>query len=337
MSEWETRLAVRSGWANLPATIRGAIWTLLAGLTFSFMGVMVKLMGDRLDSFQIAFFRAGFGLVCILPFAIAAGPSVLATRRPLLHLIRGSVGMVGMFGGFYSLTHLPLAYAAALSFTKPLFLTILASILLSEKVRLRRISATVIGFGGVLIILRPGSEISTINFFASAVALFAAFSVALVVVSVKKLVETERPVTVMLYFGLISTTLALGPALYVWRSPTVSEWGALIAIGALGASAQSLMIRGYQSAEAMSVASLDYARIVYAGLFGYFIFGELPDRWTLLGTAVIVLSSFYIIRREHQLGKRRSAPILDQAPIKPADIAPTARQPGNARPHDADD
>lgn len=328
MSEWESAFAARIGWSRLPASLRGAVWALTSALVFSLMAVLVKLMGSRLDSFQVAFFRAAFGLFGILPFAIMAGSVSWRTNRLPVHLLRGTVGMAGMFCGFYSITHLPLADATALSFTKPLFLTVLASVLLGETIRARRITATVLGFVGVVIMLRPGVNLDPAAF----VALGGAFSVAIVVVTVKKLVVTERPVTVMFYFGIISTLIAAIPAAYVWKQPTLEEFGALVLIGLLGATAQTCMIRGFQLADAMAVASLDYTRLLYAGIFSILIFNEIPDRWTVVGASIIVAATFYIIYREQQLGKRATAPVLDQAPIKPDDIAPEVKRPERRNP-----
>jgi len=317
LPDFETRLAARTGWSRLSASVRGSLWVLLAALMFSLMAVFVKIMGNRLDSFQVAFFRALFGLMCILPFALAAGPSILRTRRLPLHLLRGTIGMAAMFAGFYSLAHLPLADATALSFTKPLFLTVLASVLLGERIRRRRITATIVGFLGVVLILRPGAGAIQPAAF---VALFGALSVAFVVVTVKKLVRTESGVTVLIYFGVISTAIAAVPAAFVWQTPTPQELLLLLLIGFLGASAQSCMIRGYQAADATAVSSLDYSRMLYAIAFGYAIFGELPDAWSLCGALVIILSAIYIVHRERQLGHNPPAPLIDRSPIRPTDV-----------------
>ena len=147
-------MPVEERWLKLSPALRGALWMLLGGLLFSVMGVLVKFLGKRLDSFQIAFFRAAFGFACILPFALAAGARNLRTRRLPAHLLRGLLGMISMFGGYYSVVHLPLADATALGFTKPLFVIILAVLILREKVRIRRWTATVVGFIGVVIMLR---------------------------------------------------------------------------------------------------------------------------------------------------------------------------------------
>lgn len=321
---WEHHIARRIGWLKMTANARGAIWVLLAGLLFALMGVMVKAMGNRLDSFQVAFFRALFGLLCILPFAIVAGPKVLKTRRLPMHIWRGAIGMCGMFSGFYAITHLSLADATALSFTKPLFLTILASVLLGETLRIRRITATTIGFIGVVIMLRPGMGVIQP---AALIALLGALAVAFVVVTVKKLVETEQPVTVLFYFGLFSTSIAAVPLWFVWETPTKAELIGLMLTGVLGATAQSCMIRGYQASEATAVASLDYFRMLYAVAFGYLFFSELPDVWTVTGAGVIIASTLYIFHRERVLGKARPAPVLDQTPLSPNELSTKDKRP----------
>ncbi len=297
---WLASLEIR--WLSIPAIWRGALWMLLAGFLFSTMGVLVKLLGNRLDSFQVAFFRAAFGLVTVLPFALFAGWSVLRTRRPWLHGLRGLLGAGGMTCGFYSLTHLPLAEATAYSFTKPLFLVLLAALFLGEKIRARRISATLIGFAGVLIMLRPGASVEL----AALVALVGAALVSAIVVAVKLLLRTDRPVTVMFWFGVLSTLLTLLPAWYVWIPPTPWELLLLISTGALGASAQGAMVRSYLVAEATAIAPFGYLQLVFAGFFGYLIFAEIPSFWTLLGAGIIIASTLYIAHREARLQRRQT-------------------------------
>jgi drug/metabolite transporter (DMT)-like permease len=316
---WRQRLTgLQARWLALAPGARAVIWAVLAGLSFTLMGVLVKFLGTRLHSLEMTFFRAAFGLATILPFAIAAGPEALRTRRPWGHLARGMFGAAGMFSGFYALTHLPLATATAYSFTKPLFLVVLAALVLGERVRARRIAATAVGFLGVIIMLRPHAGIE----FAQVIALIGAAMVAGVVVAIKLLVRTERPVTVMFYFGVISTVATLIPALFVWRLPTGFELVLLMAVGFIGASGQSAMLRSYSLAEATVIGPLDYLRLVYAIIFGFVLFAEVPDLTTLAGASVIVAATLYIAHREARLGKPASPPIVDPAPAPPSDTRP---------------
>ena len=208
------------------------------------------------------------------------------------------IGYTAMVLGFYAVTHLPLADATALSFTRPLFMIVLAVLFLGEQVRWRRWSATGVGFIGVLVMARPGEAGLDI---ASLSAIAGTLFVAGVGVMLKRLSTTERPETIIFYFTVISSILALGPALYVWRTPTAPEVLGLIAIGALGSLGQYLTIRSYRIAEATAVDPVDYARLLIATFFGFLLFRELPDIWTVVGALIIIASTLYITRREARL------------------------------------
>lgn len=291
--------AMRGRLLALPANVRGALWVLLAATLFAGMGTLVKLLGDRFDSFQLAFFRALFGFLAILPFVARMGFAKLRTKRPGLHFLRGIGGAAAMLCGFYAITHLTFADAVSLSYARALFLIPLAVVFLGETVRARRWTATGIGFLGVIIMMRPTGAIELATF----VAILGAFLVAAVTIMVKKLSETDRPETLIFYFGVISTSVALLPALQVWRSPAWDELALLMLVGACGAGAQYCMIRGYRIGEATAVIPFDYARLLIAGVIGVVVFAEIPDAWTLTGAAVIVVSTLYIALREAQLGK----------------------------------
>jgi drug/metabolite transporter (DMT)-like permease len=312
---------LQARWLALPVSVRGPLWMMAAGALFAAMTLLVKILAGQLNSFEIAFFRAAFGLASVLPFALAAGRAAFVTRRPFTHLARGLVGAVAMSATFYSIAHLPLAEATALSFTRPLFVVLLAAAFLGEPVRIRRLAATAVGFLGVLIMLRPQRWFTGEGIELAAVAgLGGAALVAVVIVFVKKLIRTERPVTLLFYFGLISTLGALVPALpdWVWPSWTQLFW--LLVMGAVGASAQSLIIRAYMVADATVVSPFDYIRLVFAAIFGFAFFGEVPGSWMLAGAGVIIAATVYIAHREARLG-RVSPPVLDQAPLTPQDLA----------------
>ncbi|HEX2115527.1 MAG TPA: DMT family transporter, partial [Alphaproteobacteria bacterium] len=141
---------------RLPDNARGALWMLGAVTAFAMMDALIKWVGQTLDPFQIALFRCLFGGLFVLPFALRHGPAAIRTRRWGGHLGRALIGYTAMTLGFYAVTHLPLADATALSFTRPLFMILLAVLFLNEQVRWRRWSATGVGFLGVLVMARPG-------------------------------------------------------------------------------------------------------------------------------------------------------------------------------------
>lgn len=299
---------------RLAPNVRGALWVLLGCALFTCMGTLVKLLSAEFDSFQLAFFRAGFGFLAVLPFVARDRFAAVRTRRLAAHAARGLLGAGAMLCGFYALTHLSYADAVSLSYARPLFLIPMAVAFLGEQVRVRRWAATGIGFVGVLIMLRPGHAPDLATF----VALGGAALVAVVTVLIKRLSATERPETLLFYFGVISTTVALMPALAVWRHPSFGELLLLLTVGACAACGQYCTVRSFKVGEATAVIPFDYARLLLAGVIGFAVFAEVPDVWTICGALVIVASTLYIALREAQLGKapRPTHPAMES--VQPA-------------------
>ncbi len=301
MSGLHGRLSqLREAWLDQPANSRGALWMIVAALGFTINGALVKLLGEGgIGAFQTALARAVIATSLLLPLLARTGLGILATRHPMVHLMRAVAGSGAMMCGFYALTKLPLAEVTALSFTTPLFIIVLAVLLLGEPVRWRRWSATLVGFLGVLIMLRPGVQAFDP---AAIAALGMALGIAVAVVLVKRLPAGESHLTMLFYFGIASIAMALGPALATWRAPSPAQSLMLVAVGVLGVASQALIIRAFRSGEATFVAPFDYIKLLLAGLIGYALFGEVPDGWTWVGAAVIVGATIYIARREAQLG-----------------------------------
>ena len=287
----------------LPDNVRGALWIVVGCVCFVAMTTLAKAMGAHFHSFQVAFFRALFGFFAVVPFMIRIGPSVVRTRRLGLHIARSFGGAFAMLCGFYAITHLPLADAVSISYARALFLIPLAVVLLGEVVRVRRWTATAVGFIGVLVMMRPGGEIAPATF----VALGGALIVAFVTITIKQLARTERPETMQLYSGTVASLVTLIPALFFWRMPDAEQLAILMAMGGCGAAGQYCMIRGFRVGETTALIPFDYTRLLFAGVIGYFVFLEVPDAWTLTGAAIIVASTLYIALREAKLG-RRDAP-----------------------------
>lgn len=292
-------------WGGLSPNARGAWLVVASGVLFTLVSVFVKLLGQSLHSFEIAFFRALFGLLWVLPAVAWHGVGVLRTKRPLGHVMRGAFGMGVMFCSFYAAIHLPLAEVTAYGFTKPFFVALLAVLFLGEACPPRRLAAIAVGFGGMLLLLRPDVTANP----AILVALLAAVFMALVVVMVSKLGRSEHPVAVMFYFGLVSTAIAAVPALLVWRQPTGEELALLALMGGCGALAQSLMLRAFSIGEATVLVNFEYLQLLHAILFGIVVFGDIPGLATLAGSAVIILTAAYVARREG----RRAAPVTPAA------------------------
>jgi len=291
------RLLVR--WRHLPANLRGALWMLASALLFVAMSTLVKFLGQNLNSFQVAFFRAATGLIFILPFMIRAPGNLFRPKRLHLHLARGIAGACAMMCGFYGFTYLPLADATAITFARALFLVPLAMLVLREVVGPRRLGATLVGFVGVLIILRPTGSTDP----AALVALTGAALVAVAVIFVKVLSRDNDPLTLLFTSGIISTVVTLGPALWFWTMPTWEQWVLLMLMGAFGVAAHTCFVRAYAVGEATALAPLDYTRLIFATMVGFFVFADLPDLYTVLGAVIIVASTLYITVREAQTSR----------------------------------
>jgi drug/metabolite transporter (DMT)-like permease len=214
-----------------------------------------------------------------------------------------------MVAGFYATTRLPLTDSTAISFTAPLFMILTAIFLLGETVRWRRGLATLAGFIGVLVMVRPDS--GTLDL-AAAVGLFAAFLAALSTTLIKRLSSTEEALTILVYFGLFSSVLTAVPAYFVWRTLTGDELALLALVGILGAVGQFCQVSAYAAGELMAIAPIDYSRLIFAGIMGFLLFAELPDRYTLVGAAIIVGSTLYIAYRETQLSRMHRAALAAQ-------------------------
>jgi drug/metabolite transporter (DMT)-like permease len=236
---------------------------------------------------------------------IRGGRGSLRTGRVLGHLGRTFFGCASVVLGFYALTHLEYAEAVALSYTRPLFLVVLAVLFLGETVRWRRWIATAIGFVGIIVMLRPEAGAFTA---AHALAILGAFCVAVVGVLVKQLSATERPEAIIFYFGVLSSLLALPPALMVWQPLGLASLALLCLVGVLGTLGQYFVIRTYRLIEATQAEPVDYIKLLIATAIGFVGFGEWPDVWVFVGAFIIITATLYITRREARLARQGAAP-----------------------------
>ena len=291
--------------ARLSAPLRGAFYMIGAGASFAIMIVIVRHVSAEQHPFEIAFFRNMFGLAFMLPWIVRTGWEGLRTKRFRLHLFRALIGLSAMLCFFTAISLIPVAEVTALTFTAPLFATIGAALVLGEKVRLRRWTATAIGFVGALVILRPGSAMLTP---AALTALASAAFMAVAILSVKALSRTENPNAIVLYMGLLLTPLSLVGALFVWTTPAPETWPWLVVMGLTATLGQLLMTRAFATAEASAVLPFDFARLIFVAIFGFLLFGERPDLWTWIGAAVIIAATVYIAHREARLGKGAPPP-----------------------------
>jgi drug/metabolite transporter (DMT)-like permease len=291
----------RERWSRLGPNLQGALWLLLSCLGFSVMATFVKFAAREVSPFEITFFRCFFGLLVLAPVIAWQGFGALRTRHFGMHAWRGILGATAMGCAYFGLSRMELAAYNALSFSKPLFAILLAVIVLNETVRWRRWAATFVGFLGVLVMMRPGTDAFDPN---GLFALGDALCIAILITVLKKLPAYERPLAMLFYFGLVSSPIALALALPHWTWPTPEVWAMLLAIGTIGALSQYWWILAFRAGEASAVAPFDYSRLLFSAFFGFIFFAEVPDSWTWAGAALIVASTIYIARREAQMASR---------------------------------
>ena len=280
-------------------------------LCFGTMAVLIRIASKSMHPFEIAFFRSLFGALAAAPLLWRGGWRSLCTDRLGFYTLRCAIGTVSMLAGFWAIAHLPLAQAIALSYSSPLFVTVGAVLFLGEIVRARRWSAVVAGFAGVLVIVRPGTDGFTA---ASLVALLSAACSGAVTISIKFLARSDPPDTIVLLTTWLWVPLSLPAALWVWQWPPPSAWPLLVVIGMLGTAGQYTWTHALKRAEASSLAPLSYLQLVFVALCAWLAFGETPDRWTVLGAAIVIGASLYIARREARLAReRRTAPPVEKA------------------------
>lgn len=281
--------------------LRAALMMSLSAILFGCMALVIRLASAELHAFEIAFFRNLFGLMFALPILLRHGSRILETHMLRFYFLRCLIGMVSMLAGFWAIVHLPLAQAVAISYSTPLFVTIGAVLILGEVVRIRRWSAVMVGFVGVLILLRPTADTFTAG---ALIALLAAALSAAVAISIKFLTRTEKPDTIVFYTTLIWVPMSLFPALLFWRAPTGITWLWIIAAGGFGTMAHMLWTRALRLGDASAITPISFVQLPFIAVAAYYLFGEPLDRWTILGSVVILGSNIYIARRELQIARR---------------------------------
>ncbi len=280
--------------------IKAALLMTASAVLFGFMTVTIRLASQQLHAFEIAFFRSLFGFVFALPLLLRHGPGLLRTDKWRFYVLRCCIGIVSMFAGFWAVVHLPLAQAISLSYATPLFVTVGAVLFLGEVVRLRRWTAVLLGFVGVVVIVRPGAADFSA---ASLIALLAAAMSGTVAISIKYLSRTEHPDAIVLITTGLWVLLSLPGAVPVWQWPSGWVWLWVVLAGGFGTIAHLLWTRALKLGEVSALTPLSFLQLPVVIVFGYFLFAEKLDLWTGVGAAVIVGSNIYIAHREARLAR----------------------------------
>jgi drug/metabolite transporter (DMT)-like permease len=297
--EW-LRVRVRARWDGMERAARGALLVSIGSIGLVVMSALVKYLGSRLPPFEILFFRSFVGFLFILPVFMRDPAAPFRTRRLGMHFVRGLVGACGNFCMFWTLTHMLLADALALQFSRPLWMIPLALMFLSEAVGLRRTLIAAVGFAGILLYTRPFTDGFDAN---AVVGAFGGLFAALVVVAIKRLQTSESTRVIMFYYAFWNSLFALLPAIFTWIWPTPGEFALLCLIGFLGIGGQALITQGLSLGDATALVPLDYVRVFYAAVVGYLFFGELPGVWSFAGMALVIATSLYLVLTEKKTAK----------------------------------
>ncbi len=275
--------------------IQAAVLMIGGAFCVASQNAIIRIVSAEIHTFEIVFFRNLFGLAAMLPFLARAGPEMLRVAQPGGLLLMSVFHLAGMVCYFLAIAYLPLADVIALGFSKPMFVTLGAAILLAEVVKARRWSAVLIGFLGVMIVLRPGADV--ISPYALLVLVGTTMGAATSLM-IKYLTGRCSVSAIVWYQALFATALSLPLCLIHWRMPDAMEWPLLIAIGILGTFAWLTTTRALALIDASAAAPFEFLRLPFAALIAFVLFAEIPKLSTWLGGAVIFAAAFYIARRE---------------------------------------
>lgn len=271
---------------------------------FSSLDLCAKYLSQTLPVLEVSWARY-FGHFAIMVVFLAPkhGMGLLRTNRPMLQLVRSLLLLGCTVGFFLAISYIPLADAAAIGFVSPLIVTALSVPLLGEAVGPRRWTAVAIGFVGALIIVRPGLGVVH---WASFVVLAVAASYALYQITTRMLASTDAPLTTLFYSAFVGALILTCVVPFVWVTPTaLLEIAAMLGIGLIGGLGHYLLIRAHGLAPVAVLAPLTYTSLLWNTAYGYAVFGDLPDGWTVAGAAVLIATGLYVLYREGIRRKER--------------------------------
>lgn len=286
---------------------------------FTAMAAIVKATSDVVPAGQAVFFRSFFAIPVILIWLLIRGElsQGLRARNPKGHIWRGVLGTTGMALTFFGLGLLPLPEVTAIGYATPIFTVILAAIFLGERIRLIRISAVGIGLVGVIIMVWPrltgASNLEDAAMVGALCILLATLARAMVQIHIRKLVQTDTTSAIVFYFSATASVLSLATLPFGWVMPDTQTLLLLISAGLVGGVAQILVTSSYRFGPASMLAPYDYTSMIFAILFGYFLFSELPTLVMLFGATLVVSGNVLVIWRESRLGldRRKARSVSD--------------------------
>lgn len=287
------RQAYHDKLAALPPPARGAYWMLISAFGYSASIAIVHHLVDRLPIFEIALARNLFGLMFMLPWLMKVGLGAMRTSHIGKHAIRGVLSASNVWFLFAALAYAPVADVSAITFMMPIAASVLAVFILKEQTSVIQWVAALTGFGGALIVIRPGMAEFNPGLLFAVGAVCAGSMIAMLI---KTLLKYDSGDTVAAWLFISHIVLGIVPAILVWITPTWEEVLWMVLLGWLGAVIQRTFNRAMAAADATVVLPYNFTRLIWAALFGFLFFAEIPDLWTWVGGVVIFVSSVWLTR-----------------------------------------
>ena len=285
--------------------IRAASWMSGALLSFIGMAIAARELSAAVGTFEILFFRSLIGLAVIAVLLQRTGWRQARSSRTGIHLLRNTAHFAGQFGWFYAISLIPLAQVFAIEFTVPIWTALLAALLLGERMTATRLAAIAIGIAGIVLILRPGVAIVQP---AAIAALLSALAYGLSHTLTKKLVGSDRPLTILFYMTAIQLPFGLIGAVPHWVWPAPAMWPWLIVVGLTALSAHYCITRALALADATVVVPMDFLRLPLIALIGFMLYGERIEWYLFAGAALIIGANLLNIRAEQRRTRRAGEP-----------------------------
>ena len=293
-----------------PAAVRALLWAAVAGVVFTVLNALMRLLAQQLDPMQTQFLRYLFGFAVLLPWLLRHGPAAYRPQSPAGQLWRGAVHTLGLVLWFLALPHIPLADTTAIGFTTPIFIMLGAWWFLKEPMRWERWVATGLGFAGVLVVLGPalwaaaggrGSGAAHLLMLASAPVFAASFLIT------KVLTRSESTGVIVFWQALTVTLFSLPMGLWTWQWPTAWQWAGFLLCGALGSGGHYCLTRSFRGADISATQSLKFLELLWSAMLGFALFADVPTATTLLGGALITAATIWAARREAAAGRAKDA------------------------------
>ncbi|WHP04998.1 DMT family transporter [Acinetobacter corruptisaponis] len=259
----------------------------ISALLFSVMGICIRYASHSVDNYTIVFFRNVVGLILFLPFIFKQGIGFVKTEKLWMHTWRSVVGLAAMYGFFYAIAHLKLSNAMVFTYSSPIFIPLIAWLFLKERITTAMLCAAALGFIGVFCVAKPDQGL--LNWI-SMVGIASSLLASMAFVTVRALTQTEPPERIVFYFCFIGSLLSIIPMFWVWRPYHLQELFFLIAAGVLANVSQIFMSHAYRLAPAGQIAPVNYMAIIFAGIWGFLLWNEVPDLYSVIGFGFILIA-----------------------------------------------